>query len=354
MPKEITNEEFAAASQDANGGGAFIQEPVATGDAHLNRGADNLDAGDRDTVVVPGVGEVPKAAQLKALLMKLSTLPPEILAQIANEIDANSDVEQNPSASTDGMQAGNLASISVKEDIEDMFKGETISEEFKERASVIFEAALGARAVVMRAEIEEAHQQEVETVVESVTNTLVESIDKYLSYAAENYIDENKVEIDASIEATIAEQFMQDVYEVAKKYKIEVPVQNVDVVESLSTQVADLTAKVDAQLNENIELANRIKEYEKKEIVNTVSEGLALTQRERLINLSENVEYESIDDFKHKVEILKENVIAKPSAPKQIVADGVPLMENEQQQKVVSNDPIVRETMKLLTGGRAA
>ena len=340
MVKRTTvKEDFTAASQDAHGGTATLPDPVETGDPFANRnGTDQLSDNERETVDVPGVGDVSKADTLRALLSKLSTLPPEVLARIADEMSLETDIESDPSGETNGLQGQNLASIATHENVKEIFAGETLSEAFKEKTALIFEAALGARLTILEAELEEKNQLKIQEAVQNVTEEIVDQIDRYLSYAAEEYINENKATIETSIRATVAEEFMEGVLNLARQYNIDVPESKVNVVEALSNQVEELEVKLTESLDKVIDLTNQVKGFKQEKTLEVASEGLTLTQKERLRALSESVETKSVVDYAKKMQMLKESILAT-STPLQstirseVKHDGVPLLESVTTQE---------------------
>lgn len=357
MTKTV-NEEFAAADHDANGKGSVFPDPVDTGSTA--RPQDNTSNGEAGVVHAPGVGDVPRSAELKALLMKLAGLPAEVLAQIANDIDANNDVNNNPSGATDGDQARNLASIlSVKEDVAELFAGEELTEEFMAKATVIFEAAVGARVALIEAELteklNEEKEAEIATAVEAITEELVDKMDRYLSFAAEEFVNENKVEIESTIHTTLAEQFMADMFELASKYNVNVPQQDINVVEDLTAQVAELTQKLNESLESNIDTTNKVKELEVAKSFVELTEGLTATQRERVSQLVENVDYGSAEEYTSKLKILCETVTASGNEKKlsstlitESTVDGVPLVTEEETAQKAAIDPTVAGTLAVL------
>ena len=345
--KRNVKEEFTNPVQDMNGGPQVLPDPVNTGDPHAERQADNLDPADTDVVVVPGVGPVNRADTLKALLMYFANLDPLTLSKIANDFDIQSDFNATGTNTVNGDVGVNMASISTHEDVNQIFAGETLSEDFKAKTAVVFEAALGARLVVLEAEMEEKHQAQITEAVEAVTEEIVSQIDKYLSYAAEQFTEENKVAIETTVKSTVAEEFMAGVIDLARKYNVDLPENKVDVVEALSTQVSDLETKINEGLTREVTLNTKLKKFEKADIFDSVAEGLTLTQKERLRTLSESIAEADVDTYKSKITILKESVAAlTETKPKLVVNEvkpnGVSLLTEEE------NTPISSPEMKAI------
>lgn len=354
MTKTVVKEEFAAADHDVNGVGSQVQEPVDTG--VTARPQDNTQNTDAPIVHAPGVGDVPQALALKALLLKLSNLPPEILAKIANEVDAASDVEVNPAGSVEDTQDANLASIlSVREDIEEMFAGEELSEEFKAKAAVIYEAAVKARVVLETAEIaetlEEAKNLELRQAIEVVTEDMVNKIDRYLSYTAEEFVTENKVEIAQTIEGTVASKFMAEMFELASKYNLNIPETDLDLVEHLNSKVEELQAQLNESLESNIDTKNKLVQYETEKAFDALTEGMTTLQKTRVSQLAENLDYSDLTDYQSKVSILVETVSKNSEKKPALILedkkiDGVPLVEDASELQ--SPNPMANATLARL------
>ena len=214
----------------------------------------------------------------------------------------------NNSKPTGDMSAQNKASIAmkgaaVKEELSALF-GEDVSEEFIEKASTLFEAAVAVRV----AEIEEAYLEQLEEEVEAIHSELVEQVDNYLSYTAKNWLTENEVAIESSLKSELTEEFIEALKNVFVEHYIEIPTDKVDVLESLSSRVQELEERLNEEINEKIEMSNVLASYALEETFDTVAEGLTLTQAEKFRTIAENLEFNGdIDAYKNKLEIVKEN-----------------------------------------------
>lgn len=355
MVKKTVAENFEVPSHDANGGGVELPEPAPTGDVHANRAPDQTGNTDGETVVVPGVGPVSRAETLRALLSRLASLPADVLATIADGLPAEDkeDWNVNPSGATDGDQAVNLASIATHEDIQDIFAGQELSEDFKSKAAIVWEATLGARMTVLEAELEEKHQEKIQEAVAQVSESLVEQIDKYLTFTAEQYIQENKHAIETTLRSTVAEEFMAGVLSLAGKFNIQVPETHIDVVEALSNQVEELKAKLNENFDVLVSKEAELKEFRKEKAFSAIAEGLTLTQVEKLKTLSEHVDYADLNDFTTKVTVLRESVSASTLTPGHTVIsegvhDGVQPLSEETQDKGPAVEPEMKKIMEAM------
>lgn len=212
------------------------------------------------------------------------------------------------------------ASSSMKEEIDGLF-GDDLSEEFKEKATTIFEAAVAGKAAEARAALEEefaAKKVELEESFQKAREELVEElssqVSEYLDYVVEQWMEENKVAIDTSLNAQIAEEFMEKLKALFEESYIRVPEDKVDVVEELAAKVEELEAQLNGVVAENIELRSVVEAKTQEDIFNEVSEGLALTQVEKFRTLAEGVEFDSADSYRKKLGIVKEQYFTEKKA----------------------------------------
>jgi len=222
--------------------------------------------------------------------------------------------------------AANKASIAtkgaMKEDVEELFANDDLSEEFREKASTLFEAAVNARVGLEVARIEEEFEEAVAEVAERVEEELATKLDTYLDYVAEQWFEENQIAIESSMKVEAADRFIDGVKALFAEHMVEVPEETVDMVESLEARVAELEEKLNEEINEKIELTKLVEEAEKEAIFDEVAEGLAATQVEKLRTLAEGLEYSDADAYRRKVELVKENYFTtKKPTPSSLVVE---------------------------------
>lgn len=214
--------------------------------------------------------------------------------------------------------AANKASVAakgaMKEDVEELFANDDLSEEFREKASTLFEAAVNARVGLEVARIEEEFEEAVQEVAERVEEELAGKIDTYMDYVAEQWFDDNKIAIESSLKVEAADKFIDGVKALFAEHMVEVPEETVDMVESLEARVAELEGQLNEEINEKIELTKLVEEAEKEAIFDEVAEGLAATQVEKLRTLAEGLEYSDADAYRRKVELVKENYFTEKKA----------------------------------------
>ena len=195
----------------------------------------------------------------------------------------------------------------MKEDIDALLSGENLSEEFVTKASVIFEAAVIARAEEVIAEAEAELQEQFQSAVEEIKEDLAAKVDDYLNYMVEEWVKENELAIETGLRAEITEEFIDGLRNLFVEHYIDIPADKVDVVEELTAKVEELEAGLNEQINRGIELNKELNEQKKIEAIYTACEGLTQTQVEKLKSLAENVEFTTEEEFVSKLDTLKES-----------------------------------------------
>jgi hypothetical protein len=281
----------------------------------------------------PGAGSstVEKLATFTSLLAQLkgedlSHFLNDALAQIGKE------AALTPSATAPGgkpalgqMPRATLGA--VKEDIAAMFSGEDLTEEFKESASTLFEAALTARMNLETVRIEEEAAEQLAEEVETIKEEMTNKIDQYLDYVVEQWVEENKLAIETSLRSEIAENFMEGLRNLFAESYINVPDEKIDVLGELHAQIEELTAKLDESINTTLELQAVIDEATQEATFDEVSEGLAATQVEKLRTLAEGIEFNDAETYAKKLNIIKDKYFTEG---KKVVSTGVISEEAEE------------------------
>lgn len=280
----------------------------------------------------PGAGSstVEKLATFTSLLAQLkgddlSHFLNDALAQIGKE------AALTPSATAPGQtgmgQMPRATLGAVKEDIAAMFSGEDLTEEFKESASTLFEAALTARMNLETLRLEEEFAEALSEEVEEVKEEMTTKIDQYLDYVVEQWIEENKLEIETSLRAQIAENFMDGLYNLFAESYITVPEDRIDVLGELQAQIEELESKLDESINAQLELQSVIDEATQEATFDEVSEGLAATQVEKLRTLAEGIDFNDVETYAKKLNIIKDKYFTEG---KKVVSTGVITEEAEE------------------------
>jgi hypothetical protein len=195
----------------------------------------------------------------------------------------------------------------VKEDMDALFNGEELTEQFKEKATTIFESAVMVRVNEEVARIESEFEAKLEEAVAQNTEGLVEKVDGYLGYIAEQWMEQNEIALERGIKSEILESFVAGLKTVFEEHYIEVPEEKFDVLADMEDKVAALEAKLNEQVEANVELSKTIAEAKRAEIVKSISEGLTDTETEKFLGLVEELSYEDAETFETKVKTIREN-----------------------------------------------
>jgi hypothetical protein len=229
----------------------------------------------------------------------------------------------------------------MKEDIDALFADDsTISEDFKSKVSTIFEARVQDRVTQIEEETEAKYAGMLEEAVEAIRADLTEKVDDYLSYVVEQWMEENQIAIETGLRAELTEDFIGGLRNLFAEHYIDVPAEKVDLVDELAGKVEELESKLDEEIERGIEFKKALIESRKNELTREVTEGLTATQVEKIKSLAESVEFSTEDEYKAKLETIRENYF--PSGVKK--ADENQLheqVEDAEAEKKVINDPFV-------------
>ena len=193
----------------------------------------------------------------------------------------------------------------MKEDIDAIFSGESLSEEFKNNAKVIFEAAIFVKVEEATSVLEEEYSVKLQEEVDSINENLITKVDEYLEYVVTEWMEENKLAIEKGIKAELAEDFMIGLKNLFTEHYVDIPEDKVDVVEQFAEQVEVLESELDKAVTEVSNLNAQINIFKKEHIVSEVSEGLSEVQFAKLKSLAEGIEFVSEQDYKEKLLLTK-------------------------------------------------
>jgi len=232
---------------------------------------------------------------------KQGDLAPQKLAGEVGDTD-----EENNTEATSDTSAKNKASVAAKEEVEAMFDGEDLSEEFKEKATTFFQAAMHARLEEEHARLEEEFNTKLEEQVAHIVEDLSTKVDDYLNYVVEQWMEENEIAIESSLRSEITEQFIEGFRQLCVENNVELPEEKIDVLGELGAQIEELEAKLDEAVNANIELTKTLDEQTKELVFAEVAEGMAATQIDKFSTLAEGVDFDDAETYKRKLELVKE------------------------------------------------
>jgi len=202
-------------------------------------------------------------------------------------------------------------SINIDDDVNALLGGEELSEEFKERAKTIFEAALNSKIKEIQETLEIQYEQKLNEEKEELKVSLQERVDSYLEYVAEEWMTENQLAIEHGLKTEMTESFLSGMKGLFEEHYVTIPEDKYDVLESMVEKLDDMETKLNEQIDKNIGLNKRLGESVATGILESVSDGLAATQKEKLASLAESVEFESEEKYREKLEVLKESYFAR-------------------------------------------
>ena len=197
------------------------------------------------------------------------------------------------------------------QDVDALVSGEELSEEFRVKAATIFEAAVTSRVNDEVKSLQEAFEESLTEEVEKIKTDLAEKVDDYVSYATKQWIEENALAVEHGIKNEMAESFFKGLKDLYVEHNFTVPEEKFNLLDGMTGELDEMEKKLNEQIDTNVALNKRIGEYSKMEIVNDAATGLAETQKEKLASLAEGVEFENEEDFRKKIETIKESYFTR-------------------------------------------
>ena len=195
--------------------------------------------------------------------------------------------------------------LDVNDDINALVAGEDLSEEFQEKAKTIFEAAINSKVAKIEEALEADHVKALTEEVTEFKNELTERVDSYLEYVASEWMQENQLAVDQGLKGELSESFMTGLKGLFEEHYVSVPEDKYDVLESMVNKLDEMEEKLNEQIDKNVNLNKRLAESTSDGILSDVSEGLAVTQKEKLASLAESVEFETENDYREKLVTLR-------------------------------------------------
>ena len=195
----------------------------------------------------------------------------------------------------------------IEEDVDALLSGEELTEEFKFKARTVFEAALNARTEQIEEAIVRQYEEQLVEEIEGIAEALTERVDAYLEYVADEWLKENAIAVDRGLRAEFTESFLVNLKSLFEDHYVSIPEEKYDVLENMVEKLDEMETKLNEQIENNIALNKRLAESVTDVILGEVSEGLALSQKEKLASLAENVEFDGEDNFREKLVTIRES-----------------------------------------------
>ena len=231
-----------------------------------------------------------------------------------DEVVTDEVVSEEEEASTDEVVSEEETSeeeeaieYSVEDDLNALIQGEELSEEFREKAATIFEAAINSKVKGIQEELTASYEEKLVEEVASIKEELKDRVDSYLEYVADEWIAENQLAVESGLKEEMTESFISGMKSLFEEHYVTIPEEKYDVIESMVDKLDEMEGKLNEQIEKNIALNKRLAESVSDVVFAEVTDGLAQTQKDKLAGLVENVEFESETAYREKLETLKES-----------------------------------------------
>jgi len=198
-------------------------------------------------------------------------------------------------------------SIDIEADVQALFEGEELSEEFQSKARTIFEAAINSKLAEVKEAVKTEYEEQLVEEVAAIKSELEERVDAYLEYVADEWLQENQIAVESGLKTEMTESFLEGMKNLFEEHYVSVPEEKYDVIESMVDKLDEMEGKLNEQIEKNVALNRRLAESTSDVVFGEVAEGLAASQKEKLATLVENVEFESETDYREKLVTLRES-----------------------------------------------
>jgi hypothetical protein len=250
-----------------------------------------------------------KAGMINAAVQAMSKMNKQDLQSAYSKM-FNEDLEEDEEVLFDedaprALSSITSADIDISEDVDAIFNGSELTEDHKEKIQLVFEAAVVAKINEEIAKFAVEVESDAEVTNTQIVEELTEKVDSYLDYVVQEWVEENKLAIEKGVRADMVEDFMRGLKDLFTEHYVDVPEEKVDVVEELFGKVEELESKLNSQIDENVELLGKVKDFEKEVVFAESTDELTDTQVAKLRSLAEGIEFVSEEDFSKKVSMLK-------------------------------------------------
>ena len=211
-----------------------------------------------------------------------------------------------------------VVELDIDADVAALLQGEELSEEFQEKAKVIFESAINAKVSEIQEDLEASYAAVIQEQVATFKSEMTERVDSYLEYVSSEWLEENQLSVEEGLKSEMSESFLSGMKTLFEEHYVSIPEERYDVLESMVNKLDEMEGKLNEQIDRNVALNRRLAESTSDGILSDVSEGLAVTQKEKLATLAESVEFDSETDYREKLVTLREAYFpSRPSASAQ-------------------------------------
>ena len=241
------------------------------------------------------------------------------------ELEDSQEIVAETEETTEDTVEEETVEIDIEADVNALLGGEELSEEFREKAKTVFEAALQSKVNQLAEDMQVKFDEKLVEEIESTKSELAERVDAYLEYVSEEWFVENELAIEHGLKTELTESFLGGMKSLFEEHYVQIPDDKYDVLESMVEKLDDMETKLNEQIEKNVSLNGRLGESVASGILDQVSDGLAATQKEKLASLAESVEFESEDQYRGKLETLKESYFqgVSPKAAGETISETV-------------------------------
>ena len=222
------------------------------------------------------------------------------------EIVAEEEISEEEVTEEEIVEEEEVVELDIDADVEALLQGEELSEEFQEKAKTIFEAAINSRVAEIQENLEASYATVIEEQVAEFKSEITERVDSYLEYVSSEWLEENQLSVEEGLKAEMSESFLSGMKTLFEEHYVSIPEEKYDVLESMVNKLDEMEGKLNEQIDRNVALNKRLAESTSDGILSDVSEGLAVTQKEKLATLAESVEFESETEYREKLVTLRE------------------------------------------------
>ena len=248
-----------------------------------------------------------KAEAMKVAKEEVEESEEEVVAEADEVVAESEETSEEVVAEEEVPEAIAQIEEAIEEDVNALLSGEELSEEFRDKAKTVFEAALNARTQQIEEAVVAQYQEQLGLAISEIEESLTERLDSYLEYVADEWVQENALAVERGIQSQATESFLTGLKGLFEEHYVSIPEEKYDVLESMVEKLDEMESKLNEQIERNVSLNKRLAESTTDVVFADVAEGLALSQKEKLATLAENVEFVSEEDYREKLVTLKES-----------------------------------------------
>lgn len=299
----------------------------------------------------PAADSMSKVEMMKSVIGAMGAMGTSDLVNFFNQVQ--SQYGKGKDWGVGNNSAKNAASVAtkgaMKEDMDVIFSGEDLSEDFKEKATTLFEAAVSAASITETARLEEEFETKLVEEVETIRSELVENLDKYLDHVVEKWMEDNVVAVESALRNEIMEEFIDGLKGLFSQHYVDIPNEKLDVLESLADKVEELENALNEAIAEKSELKKSVVENERKDIFANVSEGLTMTEAEKFAALAEGIEFDGdLTKYEKKLTLVKENYFSK-KVVSSTINEEIAVDDVDQKEEISYSDPSMKRYAEVIS-----